>query len=68
MVNISGDKQGEAKVSGLNKVLAIHGVTVHIYGKKETRVERKMGHITAIDDTIEKALKKAIRARKYIAI
>lgn len=68
MVNILGDRQGLAKPEGLEKALSLPGVSVHIYGKHETRPERKMGHITAIDETVEKALKKAILARKYITI
>lgn len=68
MINILGTRQGEAKITGLNKALAIAGVSVHIYGKKETRPQRKMGHITVVDDTVDKALKKAILARRYISI
>lgn len=68
MVNILGERQGEARVDGLEKAFSLSGVSVHIYGKKETRPERKMGHITVIDKTVEKAFKKAILARKYITI
>lgn len=68
MVNILGDRQGDVAVFGLDKALAIPNVSVHVYGKVETREERKMGHITAIDQTIEKAHKKAKQARKYISI
>src|SRR5205823_4105749 len=46
MVNILGERAGEAKVEGLEQALAIPNVSVHIYGKAETRPERKMGHIT----------------------
>lgn len=68
MINILGTRQGQALVKGLEKTLAIEGVSVHIYGKKETRPERKMGHITAVSDTVENALKKAIQARRHISI
>lgn len=68
MINILGTRQGPASVKGLEKTLAIPGVSVHIYGKKETRLERKMGHITVVDDTIENALKKALSARRFISI
>ncbi|MDO8529580.1 MAG: hypothetical protein Q7S18_02845 [bacterium] len=44
------------------------GVTVHIYGKYETRPERKMGHITVIGNSIKKVLRTAIKARKTISI
>ncbi len=68
MVNILGERQGPVKLEGLEKALAIPGVGVHIYGKRETRPERKMGHITAIGDTIKKASKKAKLAEGYIKI
>lgn len=68
MINILGERIGDVKVSGLEKALKLKNVNVHIYGKIETRIERKMGHITVIDQTLEKAYKKAILARKYISI
>lgn len=68
MVNILGERSGAADVQGLDKALAIPGVAVHIYGKAETRPERKMGHITAFADTIEVAQDKALAARKEISI
>lgn len=68
MANILGTNQGEAVVVGMDKALRIPHVSVHIYGKKETRKERKMGHITAIGSTAKKALVKAKKARKLITI
>jgi len=68
MVNILGDRLGEAKVEGFHKALAIPNVAVHIYNKKDTKPERKMGHITVIDKDIKSAYKKAKLARKYINI
>jgi len=32
---------------------------IHIYGKKETRPFRKMGHITILDSNVDEALSKA---------
>jgi len=68
MVNILGNRLGKAKIEGLHKVLAIPNVAVHIYNKKETKPERKMGHITVIDKNIHSAYKKATQARKDISI
>lgn len=68
MINILGKRNGKATVKGLNKVLNLQGVSVHIYGKNEVRPERKMGHITAVDESVEKAYKKAVRAGRYISI
>mgnify|MGYP001564156030 CR=1 FL=1 len=68
MINILGERTGNATIKGLDKVLGIPDVFVHIYGKHETRIERKMGHITAIDKSIKIAYKKAKLARKLISI
>ncbi|MGE5042481.1 MAG: 5-(carboxyamino)imidazole ribonucleotide synthase [Candidatus Levyibacteriota bacterium] len=68
MVNILGERNGEAKVRGLQKALALKNVTVHIYGKKETRHERKMGHITAFGEDTKETLQRALKARKHISI
>ncbi|MFH1601348.1 MAG: 5-(carboxyamino)imidazole ribonucleotide synthase, partial [Candidatus Shapirobacteria bacterium] len=68
MINILGDRLGLADVQGLEKALAIPNVSVHIYNKKDTKPERKMGHITVIDKNISLAYKKAKLARKCIKI
>jgi len=68
MVNILGEREGAAKPEGVEKAIDLQGVAVHIYGKKETKIERKMGHITAIGNTPQEALEKALKARKYITI
>jgi 5-(carboxyamino)imidazole ribonucleotide synthase len=50
MVNMVGsDKHsGEAVYEGLEQILAMDHCFVHVYGKKETRPGRKMGHITVM--------------------
>lgn len=68
MINILGEREGSLNIEGLDNVLKIPNVSVHIYGKHETKIERKMGHITVIDKTIQKAYKKAILARKSLSI
>lgn len=68
MINILGERNGPVDVKGLDKALAIPNVFVHIYGKKDTKIERKMGHITVIGESIEECLKKAKKARKLLAI
>lgn len=68
MVNILGKRQGVAEVSGMEKALSLPNVEVHIYGKIDTKLERKMGHITAIDKDLKSALRKARLARRYISI
>jgi len=68
MINILGERKGEVDVKHLEKVLHMPQVSVHIYGKAETKPERKMGHITVLDETVEKAYKKAIKAKKMLHI
>jgi 5-(carboxyamino)imidazole ribonucleotide synthase len=68
MVNILGEQNGPTHLKGLNKALAIPGVSVHIYGKSPTKVDRKMGHINAIGSTIKQARDRARKARKLIDI
>lgn len=61
MINLLGEKghEGIAKYNGLEKILAIDGVYVHLYGKKYTKPFRKMGHVTIVDQNREKAIEKA---------
>jgi phosphoribosylaminoimidazole carboxylase PurK protein len=68
MVNILGDRLGSAEANGLDKGLKIPGVSVHIYGKAQTKPERKMGHITAVDKNVKRAFNHAKIARKEISI
>jgi 5-(carboxyamino)imidazole ribonucleotide synthase len=50
MVNLIGAEgyAGEAVYSGLDEVLKMDNVFVHLYGKTQTRPGRKMGHVTII--------------------
>lgn len=57
MINLLGEKghTGLAKFEGLEEIMGLEGVSVHIYGKKETRPMRKMGHATILNKDIESA-------------
>jgi len=68
MINILGGRNGPAKPYGVMKAEEIQGVKVHIYGKMETRKQRKMGHLTAVAKTLKQAKAKAEKARKLISI
>lgn len=61
MINLLGEKghEGTAKYDGLEKIMAIDGVYVHLYGKKYTKPFRKMGHVTVVDQNREHAIEKA---------
>jgi 5-(carboxyamino)imidazole ribonucleotide synthase len=68
MVNILGERDGPVKLGGVEAAQAIEGVSVYIYGKSPTKVDRKMGHINAVGATLEEAKDKARRARELITI
>lgn len=70
MVNVLGEKghEGVAKYEGLEKIMAIEGVYVHLYGKKYTKPFRKMGHITIMDQNREKAIEKARFVQKTLKV
>ncbi len=68
MINILGIRDGKAEPKGVEEAEKIPGVFVHIYGKLQTRTDRKMGHITVVGESVKEALKKAKKARKLITI
>ena len=57
MVNLVGDEghTGPVKYENIEQIMAMDGVTPHIYGKKETRPFRKMGHVTIVNHDLAKA-------------
>ena len=48
------------------RALADPGVRLHLYGKREARPGRKMGHLTCVDSTPELALKRVTEARERL--
>ncbi len=68
MKNILGERHGSGFTEGLGEALKIPGVSVHMYGKNESRPGRKMGHITVMGESVEECLRKAEEARKAIVI
>ncbi|WP_461790900.1 5-(carboxyamino)imidazole ribonucleotide synthase [Pedobacter sp.] len=70
MVNVLGEKghDGVAKYDGLEKILSVEGVYVHLYGKKYTKPFRKMGHLTIVDQNREKAIEKARFVQKTLKV
>jgi 5-(carboxyamino)imidazole ribonucleotide synthase len=70
MVNLVGAEghTGNVTYQNIEAVLAMDGVTPHIYGKKETRPFRKMGHITIIDEDLNVARKIAAEVKKTIKV
>lgn len=70
MANLLGEKgyEGPPLIEGLKEALSIEGLSFHFYGKSMTKPFRKMGHITILDENIEKAIEKAVKAKKLLKI
>ncbi len=70
MVNLLGEKgfTGSVFYEGLDDVLNIPGVNVHIYGKQDTKSFRKMGHVTVIAETLEEAKDKARQVKDTLKV
>lgn len=70
MVNLVGAEgyQGPVYYKNIEHILAIEGVCPHIYGKKETRPFRKMGHITIVNKDLETARKIAAQVKETIEV
>ena len=70
MVNLVGaqNHQGLVHYKNMEHVLGIEGVYPHIYGKKETRPFRKMGHITIVNKNLETARKIAEQVKETIEV
>jgi 5-(carboxyamino)imidazole ribonucleotide synthase len=68
MINILGERTGKAEIQGLENVLSLENTFVHMYGKADTKPERKMGHITVTGDSLSMCLQIAKKARKYLSI
>jgi 5-(carboxyamino)imidazole ribonucleotide synthase len=70
MVNLVGaeDYQGPVVYKNMTEILKIPGVTPHIYGKKETRPFRKMGHVTITHQNMDEARKIAQVVKEKIEV
>lgn len=70
MMNLLGEEgyYGKPIYEGLKEALSIPGVSVHIYGKKETFPLRKMGHVTILGETLEEALSKARKVKSLLKV
>ena len=70
MVNLVGAEgyQGDVVYENIEQILAMEGVTPHIYGKRQTRPFRKMGHVTIVNKDIEKARAIAEKVKQTIKV
>ncbi|WP_121337661.1 5-(carboxyamino)imidazole ribonucleotide synthase [Flavobacterium sp. 123] len=70
MVNLVGEEgfSGNVVYQNIEKILGWNGVTPHIYGKKQTRPFRKMGHVTITNQDIKEARKIAEDVKNTIRV
>lgn len=70
MVNLVGAEgyRGLVVYENIEKILKLNGVTPHIYGKKETRPFRKMGHITIVNKDLGTAREIAEHVKETIEV
>lgn len=70
MVNLVGAEghTGNVEYKNIEDILTLEGVTPHIYGKKQTRPFRKMGHVTIVNKDISKARQIAEEVKKTIEV
>lgn len=70
MVNLVGAEgfSGPVIYENIEKIMAMKGVTPHIYGKKETRPFRKMGHVTIVNENMSEARRIAAEVKNSIRV
>ncbi len=70
MVNLVGEEgfTGQVYYENIDKIMAIDGVTPHIYGKRETRPFRKMGHVTIVNEDMTESRKIAEDVKNSIRV
>ena len=70
MVNLVGDSDSKGKVvyKNFDQIIGIEGVNPHIYGKFESRPNRKMGHVTIINKDLNIAKKIANEVKETVII
>ena len=70
MVNLVGSEgySGQVIYQNIEKILGWNGVTPHIYGKKQTRPFRKMGHVTIVNEDVNEARKIAEEVKNTIRV
>lgn len=70
MVNLVGAEghTGDVVYENIEEIMAMEGVTPHIYGKKQTRPFRKMGHVTIVNEDIDEARRVAQKVKETIKV
>jgi 5-(carboxyamino)imidazole ribonucleotide synthase len=59
MINLLGERTGSGIPDSVIEMLKVNDVALHLYGKKDVRMGRKMGHLTATGATVDEAFQRA---------
>ncbi|QQT26984.1 MULTISPECIES: 5-(carboxyamino)imidazole ribonucleotide synthase [Sphingobacterium] len=70
MINLLGEEgyEGLAKYEGIEEILDMEGVYLHLYGKKYTKPFRKMGHVCIVNDNRELAISNARKVQEILKV
>ena len=70
LINVVGEEghSGKAKYEGLEDVLKLDNCFVHIYGKKETRPGRKMGHVTVLNNDTQELIQQVAMIKQRLKV
>jgi 5-(carboxyamino)imidazole ribonucleotide synthase len=67
MINLLGEDVGTGEnLPGTIAALDLPGLSLHLYGKRESRTGRKMGHLTVLGASADAAFELATRARELL--
>jgi 5-(carboxyamino)imidazole ribonucleotide synthase len=68
MVNLLGERNGATEPSGIERALSLPDTHVHLYGKRDVRRGRKMGHVTTLAADLATAESRALEAARAIRL
>lgn len=66
IVNLLGDLWVDGRTPAFDRALSLPGVKVHLYGKRQARPGRKMGHLSAVGSTPDEAVKRVQQAKALL--
>jgi 5-(carboxyamino)imidazole ribonucleotide synthase len=70
MTNILGipNYTGRYSITGIDRAFTVPGMKLHLYGKRITKPQRKLGHFTITAETTQEALSRTRRVRKLLRV
>jgi 5-(carboxyamino)imidazole ribonucleotide synthase len=70
IVNLIGEEnfKGQVKYDGIENVLKMDNVFIHIYGKKETKPGRKMGHVTILSNERQELIHTSNKIKQVLKV